>query len=303
MIQPKIGLVTVLFNCPDVLPDFYQCLSKQSYKNYWLYIIDNSTNDDSYQLTINELNKLNIVNFTLLKNKDNVGVAAANNQGIDFAINNNCDYVLLLNNDIEFHNASLLNDIIEYAELNNENIIVPKITYFDSGLLWYAGGKINEWKGVTIHVGERERDSACYNVVQYTNYAPTCFMLIKSIVFKTAGVMDEDYFVYYDDTDFVYRTNQYGYKILYHPGFLIAHKVSSSTGGNASPFSVYYGSRNRIYFIMKNLRGIKRVFSLFFTIVTRIFKREFYKAALRKRMLDGFFSGFSLYKNMINKTK
>ncbi|WP_320150903.1 glycosyltransferase family 2 protein [uncultured Tolumonas sp.] len=294
MIQPKLGLVTVLFNCPDVLPDFFRCLVRQTYTNYILYVIDNSTNDDSYSMCKELSEKYQLSNIVFIKNDNNMGVAAANNQGISAAIHAGCDYVLLLNNDIEFDNQCLLEELVQESLNKNEPVIVPKITYFDSGKLWYAGGDINQWKGTTIHFGDRENDSDVFNQIVYTKYAPTCFMLIRKDVFENVGMMDEDYFVYYDDTDFVFRLNTMKYKILYFPKISIIHKVSSSTGGDTSPFSVYYGNRNRIYFILKNLSGIRLISALVFTLSTRVIKCFLYNKTLRKKMLSGLYDGIKL---------
>lgn len=294
MIQPKIGLVTVLFNCPDVLPGFFQCLAKQTYMNYVLYVIDNSTNDESYLLSKELSDKYKLSNVVFIKNSNNVGVAAANNQGISAAIDANCEYVLLLNNDIEFDNNNLLEELVLESINKNEPVIVPKITYYDTGKLWYAGGDINEWKGTTLHFGDRENDKEEFNRTGYTKYAPTCFMLIQKDVFAKVGMMDEDYFVYYDDTDFVFRLNSIGYRILYFPKISIAHKVSSSTGGDTSPFSVYYGNRNRLYFILKNLSGVRLMSSLVFTLTTRVIKCFLYNGILRKKMLSGIYDGVKL---------
>lgn len=294
MIQPKLGLVTVLFNCPDVLPDFFRCLVRQTYTNYILYVIDNSTNDDSYSMCKELSEKYQLSNIVFIKNDNNMGVAAANNQGISAAIHADCDYVLLLNNDIEFDSQYLLEELVQESLNKNEPVIVPKITYFDSGKLWYAGGDINQWKGTTIHFGDRENDSDVFNQIVYTKYAPTCFMLIRKDVFEKVGMMDEDYFVYYDDTDFVFRLNAMRYKILYFPKISIVHKVSSSTGGDTSPFSVYYGNRNRIYFILKNLSGIRLLSALAFTLSTRVIKCFLYNKNLRKKMLSGLYDGIKL---------
>lgn len=290
----KIGLVTVLYNCPDVLPDFFRCLARQTYTNYILYVVDNSTNDESYLLSKELSENYQLNNVIFIKNKQNIGVAAANNQGIYAAINAECDYVLLLNNDIEFDNKFLLEELVNKSVKNNELIIVPKITYYDNGKLWYAGGDINEWKGITVHFGDKKIDNDKFNQAGYTTYAPTCFMLIHKSIFEKVGFMDEDYFVYYDDTDFVFRLNKVGFKILYSPEFSIVHKVSSSTGGDLSPFSVYYGTRNRMYFILKNLSGIRLLSSVVFTLTSRFVKVFLYSKILRKKMLSGLYDGIKL---------
>lgn len=50
MNNPKIGLVTVLYNSPDVLPDFFSSLAKQDYNNYCLYVVDNSSSSEPIEL-------------------------------------------------------------------------------------------------------------------------------------------------------------------------------------------------------------------------------------------------------------
>lgn len=291
----KVGLVTVLFNCPEVLPDFFFCLSKQTYSDYNLYIIDNSTNDDSFVLSKNLIEKYQLCNVEIIKNTKNVGVAAANNQGIHLALNAGCEYVLLLNNDIEFHDEQLLEGLLSYADNNKERIIVPKMRYFDNKRIWCAGGCINLLKGTTTHYGDQEVDNPKYNNIEYTEYAPTCFMLIHADVFSAVGFMDEDYFVYYDDTDFVYRFKHRGFKILYNPNFCIDHKVSSSTGGDLSPFSMYYSSRNRVYFVLKNFGLKNSIIPIAFMIVTRPLKSYFYNSELRSKLISGMIAGFRLY--------
>jgi GT2 family glycosyltransferase len=248
--KPKIGLVTVLYNGKEVLEGFFESLGKQTYKNFILYVIDNSPNKDAYELA-QKLSKQYNIDAKFVYNNANLGVAKGNNQGIELALKDNCEYVLLLNNDIEF-GANVIADMVEYAEKNNENIIVPKIYYHGTNKLWMAGGYISKLKGTTIHRGDGEEDVGQYDNIEYINYAPTCFMLIKNDVFEDVGLMDEKYFVYYDDTDFVWRANKKGYKIVYYPLSKVTHKVSFSTGGNESLFSIYYGTRNRIYFIKKN---------------------------------------------------
>ena len=74
----RIGLVTVTYNSADVLPDFLDSVCKQSFKDFQLFVIDNHSTD----LTIEVFNQRKQSNFELIINKENVGVAAANNQGI-----------------------------------------------------------------------------------------------------------------------------------------------------------------------------------------------------------------------------
>jgi len=291
--NPRVGLVTVLFNSADVLPGFFQSLSAQSYYDYWLYIIDNSLDELSFESAKKEIEKYNISNVTLIKNDKNVGVAAANNQGIVLALEAKCEYVLVLNNDIEFTDTELFSSMVAVADANNEKLVTPKIYFYDSDLIWCAGGSLSEWRGVVRHYGEMQPDSEKYSSDCYVQYAPTCFMLVHKDVFGRIGLMDEKYFVYYDDVDFIYRSNQAGFKLKYWAEGEVRHKVSSSTGGDESPFSVYYTNRNRIYYIRKNFKGMKKSVAISYTVLTRIVKMANFSNLKRSRkMYDAMIAGF-----------
>jgi len=289
----KLGLVTVLFNSSGVLPGFFESLYKQTDCEYVLYIIDNSLDDLSYTTAVELINLYDLKNVKLIKNEDNVGVAAGNNQGIFLALEDGCDYVLLLNNDIEFENEFLFSKMLSLAEERKEKIIVPKIYFFDSRKIWYAGGKLNKWIMTTPHLGEGDTDNGQFDIAKYTEYAPTCFMLIHNSVFNSVGMMDERYFVYYDDTDFVIRAANNGIRIWYWPDEIVLHKVSSSTGGAQSTFAVFYSNRNRLYFIKKNLSFVYKVSSFVFIAAVSSFKLCTYKRSLRKALIEGIKAGIN----------
>jgi GT2 family glycosyltransferase len=130
------------------------------------------------------------------------------------------------------------------------DMAVPKIYFYGTNLIWAAGGKFVRYNGMTRHIGEREEDVGQYNNNYKTEYAPTCFMLIKKNVFLIVGMMDEKYFVYFDDTDFVYRAKKNNIRLIYIYNSDLEHKESTSTGAR-SDFYYYYIYRNRIYFVKK----------------------------------------------------
>lgn len=283
--EPKIGLVTVLYNGIEVLEGFFESLGKQTYKNYILYVIDNSPDD----IALNEAKRLSSefkINSVFIKNNDNFGVAKGNNQGIKQGLEDECEYVLLLNNDIEFP-ENTIGDMVNYTIEHKEQILVPKIYYHGTNKLWMAGGHISKWKGITPHRGFEEEDIGQYDTIEYVDYAPTCFMLIDKNVFSEVGFMDESYFVYYDDSDFIWRANKKGFKVLYYPKVAIEHKVSFSTGGAESPFTIYYFTRNRIYFIYKNFNSINKLISLIYFSISRVFKLFIYSKEQKSMMFTG----------------
>lgn len=290
----KTGLVTVLFNSDEVLEGFFKSISTQSYKNYVLYLVDNSANEATDALIAKLTSAYPVTQFKHLRSEGNIGVAAGNNVGIKQALADGCDHVLLLNNDIETEQKDAIEKIVTRCDTKGEKLAVPKIFYYDTRKLWMAGGYMDTWRALGVHCGYKKADAPKYNKAKYITYAPTCFMIIAKEVFEKVGYMDEKYFAYYDDTDFVLRATRAGYKLYYEPEVNILHKVSFSGGGDISPFYIYYSNRNKIYFARKNIRGIKKYFAICYTLVSRVaFWFKFNKVE-KKKLVRGLKDGFRL---------
>ena len=289
----KIGIVTVLYNSDDVLPGFFASLAKQQGIRYRLYVIDNSATDSGTRIS-ERMAAEHGIDALCVFNNANVGVAKGNNQGIELALKDGCTQVLLANNDTEFGPKTIL-DLWAALDGGKELAITPKIMYFDEPeLLWYAGGHINCWTMRTPHYGLKERDRGQFDHLRHVDYAPTCFMMLDATVFADVGLMDERYFVYYDDSDFVLRMNRRGVRIRYAPGAKVLHKVSTSTGGELSPFSLYYTNRNRLYFIRKNLSGLQKAVAFLYMMVTRLPRLCLLPKKLSERGWAGVRDGFSM---------
>lgn len=288
----KIGLVTVLFRSDEVLPDFFKSISRQTHKDYILYLVDNSESATTDAIISQCLKQYPVTAYRHIKTGGNIGVAAGNNTGIKLSIGDNCSHVLILNNDIEIEQDFMFSKLLSLADAG-ESMIVPKIYYYDEKKIWMAGGYMDRWRALGVHYGYNKKDEPKYNIAKHVTYSPTCFMLVKKEVFDATGIMDEKYFAYYDDTDFVLRATRLGYKIWYEPSLELLHKVSSSVGTN-SPFYVYYSNRNKIYFIRKNFKGLQRYFSLLYTLISRIAFWLGFDKARKQKLVQGLKDGFKM---------
>lgn len=247
--QPKIGVVTVLYNSASVLEGFFDSLDRQTFSNFHVWAIDNASRDSSAALASAHGERV-----TVLANQHNVGVAAANNQGIRSALNAGCTHVLLLNNDVEF-GSDLFQALMHGLDENHCEMTAPVMYYHDRpDVIWAAGGKFQPILGYRcVHLGEGTVDHGQLRRPRQIDHAPTCCVLFKRSVFERVGLMDERYFVYHDDTDFMLRCLKAGQRLFLIPTAHLQHKVSSLTGGAESHFSVEMGTRNRIFLLTKFL--------------------------------------------------
>lgn len=268
----KIGVVTVTFNSENVIEAFIESICKQTYTNFNLYVVDNISND----ATLSYIRNKNDNRFKVIQNYQNEGVAKGNNQGIKAALEDGCDLIMLLNNDVEFE-AQLFEKLVINLSVFNASLIAPKMLYHpETELIWWAGTKFNLKNGfATTHIGIQEEDKGQYDNIETMDYAPTACVLMTKAVIEDIGLMDEKYFAYYDDTDFFYRIYMHKkHKLIYFPHTQFYHKVGglskmregSATKFKFNDFYIHLNTRNQIYFLRKQntLSATLRILFLFF---------------------------------------
>lgn len=269
MAEFKVGLVTVTYNSGAYLDGFFSSLWAQSHSNFIVVAVDNDSRDDTLvRLRLESDSRLKIIS-----NASNLGVAEGNNQGIRVCLEQKCDFVLLINNDTEF-GPELISTLVGVSEAGRHSIVVPKMYYFEPpNMIWCAGGFFSKWSAChNGHFGEGEIDVGQYDQARAVDYCPTCCMLIRSEVFAETGLMDSEYFVYYDDVDFCIKAKRKGISIQYTSIAKLWHKVSGSTGGEESAFSIKYLNRNRALLVKKNFRGFKALYYHAFNILYLIWR-------------------------------
>jgi len=205
---------------------------------------------------------------------ENLGFAGGNNVGIKYALKkDDCEYVLLLNNDTIVE-KNFLSELVKTAKISmNIGIIGGKILYYDDpGKIWYAGGKLDLWRGSGYHLNVDKKDNGIKGIKE-VSFITGCLMLIDKKIFKRLGLLPKEYFLYLEDTDFCYSTLQKGFKLYVNLDSKIYHKVSStvSAGKEVSPMAIYYSARNRLYFMMKKQKScVKKCAFLVFFGITRL---------------------------------
>jgi len=244
MTAKKVAIVIANYNCIDILRSTLESISRLSYTNYKVVIVDDcSANSPDQVLT-------EFPEVVLLKNKKNMGFASTNNRGIRYALRRGADYIMLLNNDTEV-TPHLLNELLNHA--NKKTITVPKILYFkNKNRIWYAGG-IMDWEhGAVKHIGMGRNDNLDeMKEIREVEFACGCCMLIHKDIINEVGYLPEEYYLYHEDVDYSVRVRDKGIRILYVPTAVLAHRIGYSSGGTSVPYKKYYFYRNRMYFIKK----------------------------------------------------
>ena len=256
----RLGVVTVLYNSLGVLPSFVASLVAQRMERFLLYAVDNASGDGSADWLAQHPDR----RIRLTRNAENAGIAVADNQGIRQALADGCRWILLLNNDTEF-GPEFFATLIAGLEGHGADIATPKILVHGSSppVIWSAGGRFHRWQANrATHDGQGQPDGPEWDRPRRTSYATGCCFLAHAAVFQKIGLLDEKFFVYFDDVDYAFRCRGARMTIWYIPDARLWHKVGSLTGGGASPFGMRYATLGKTCFIRKHYRPPARWFWL-----------------------------------------
>jgi len=230
MSQPAVFVILVNWNRKDDTLECLHSLANVTYPRMHIVLVDNASTDDSVANVKREFPSVN-----LIRNRSNLRFAGGNNVGIAHALGKGADYVLLLNNDTVV-DPDFLTRLVNTAEQAPTNGMVGgKIYYYgDRNRIWYAGGRIEWWKGWISHIGLREEDRGQHDKSAQVDYITGCCLLVKRLVIETVGMLDERFFMYGEDVDWCLRAQRAGFHLLYEPGAKVWHKLSASSGGHFS---------------------------------------------------------------------
>lgn len=260
---PLVSIVSVNYNGSEDTCEFIESLTKISYPNIEIIIIDNASPADNPKII-----KQRFPNVILYESIINYGFAGGNNQGIMRARG---EYVLLLNNDT-IVDKGFLEPLVDKLESD------PRIGAVSSKLRYYYDRNIIQFAGYTplnhktmrnFAIGHREKDRGQYDRDYETPYAHGAAMMVPMRVIKEIGLMSYIFFLYYEEADWSYRIRRAGYKILYVHNSLVFHKESISVG-KLSILKIYYLNRNRIVFMRRNVFGSDFVIGLLYQLAVAI---------------------------------
>lgn len=275
---PKITIVVLNWNGFEDTVNCLESLRNIEYSNYEVILIDNCSNGNDVEII---KSKYGEYLKQIIVSQSNLGFSGGNNLGIKSAISNEADAILLLNNDTIVQPDFLIKLINASNENPNASILAPKINFFSSPtLIWSAGGKISKLRATGLSSGFKKDDKSILKN-SFCTFASGCCLYIKKEVFEKIGLLDEEYFLYLEDTDFCYRAIKAKFKILFVWESKIFHKVQATTAKESSLLPIYYSIRNRLYFAKKNL-GVIYYFSFCYILMAFAFKLIFVEKEKRK---------------------
>jgi len=240
---PKVTIIVLNWNGRNLLKKCLDSVIKTNYPNFEVIVVDNASNDGSQSII-----EKHYANVRLIENMKNIGYAGGNNVAIKCTEG---DYVVLLNNDTIVY-RDWISELIKIASTDYRiGILGCKVYVMGTNIIQHAGCELS-FISKPFFTRSLEEDRGQYNEVSDVDYISGEAMMIKRDVFDKVGLLDLDYFAYWEDVDFCYRTRKAGYRIVYVPKSIIEHKISASWEKRPLEAKIL-GEKNRILFILKNL--------------------------------------------------
>ncbi len=219
------------------------------------------------------------------------------------------DYIVLFNDDIIITDKNWLKSMVTFTEKDD------KIGAVGCKLL-YPDGRIQSTeyvvRPVPRYVGRSEPDKGQYDYVRETYGVNGALALIKIKVLKDIGLLDENFYMGFDDADLSIRLKKAGYKIIYDGLTEAIHIESASTTNKISDKRFYLVQLGFAYFAFKHYNIFEKIVAFIFIIGGSIFtidlpnkKRSIFTLRLRDKPLWRFYisiktivNGYKVYKRL-----
>jgi GT2 family glycosyltransferase len=241
--NPLASVIIPTWNGIEYIEDCLNSLLNQDYPDFEIIVVDNASSDGTPEWVAGRFPTV-----TLIRNERNLGFAGAVNAGLRAARG---DVLMLFNQDAAARPGWVRAMVLGLAASPDIGIVGCKIYYWDGKTIWHAGVIFPDPRMQMVHRGDGETDHGQYEQPVDVDAVTGAAIAIRRGVLNAIGLLDEDYFVYFEDIDFCLRAREAGYRVVYLPQAVAQHRVATSLGfGSLQIFERYH--RSRILFLLKH---------------------------------------------------
>ena len=220
--QPKVACVILNWNGWQDTIECLHAIENISYRNIQIIVVDNGSTNDSIAKI-----RSAYPGVLLLESGKNLGFAGGNNVGIREALKQGAEYIWLLNNDTQPEKNALA-ALVAKALTDPKIGAVASVTYYadvPTAVEAWGGARVNLWIGYG-------RNSTVPRADTWFDSLNGTSLLVSSRAIEDIGLLDEGFFLYWEDTEFCLRLRKSGWRIAAAENSRVLHKVNASTGGN-----------------------------------------------------------------------
>lgn len=227
----KVCVVVPVFNRLECTKIFIESFARSTYKNYTILIFDDGSTDGT-----SEYLAKHHPDIIVLKGDGNYWWSASTNEGVKYALDNNYDYVLTINNDATV-DKDLLKNLVSCAEVHPKSVVGARVMLGDSAVIWSLGVMVHSNVFRFLSFNQYGADESI--IEQLQNPLPMDALtgngtLVPTEIYKEIGLYDSKWCPqYHGDSEFTYRATLNGFQcfveldaLLYNHGFMNDQKLS-----------------------------------------------------------------------------
>jgi hypothetical protein len=242
---PTLTVIIVSWNTIHLLRACLESLAAASLAPQMeVIVVDNASSDGSAAMVEHAFPSVR-----LLRNSENVGFARANNQAICYS---RAPFVLLLNSDTVVPPHALAH-LLEFMQQHPEaGACGPRLLQPDGEPQAFAFGG-DPTPGYLLRRGlvrlllRRPLHNWHTTQVQPVDWVSGACLLVRRAAIQQAGLLDEHFFMYFEDNDWCLRIRHCGWQVYYNPQVAITHIGGQSLAQNPAARRAYYHSLNYFY--------------------------------------------------------
>lgn len=264
-----VNVILVNYKNDELTINCIRALERGSLKPHQIFVIDNQSSESSRSHFKEQTFSLPV---KFIWNEKNLGFAAGCNQGIRASQESGFNgFIWLLNNDAE-PDVHALKEIVLKAELSGAAITGSQVT--DESGIFIGGVGLIHPRFASVH---RPKNCDC----QQFDYVEGSSFLISPQCLETIGFLSEDFFLYFEESDYCFKARKAGLKLAWATHSIIRHRIGASTGSEIAKGKVPFFIdcimvRNRIHFALTNHFSKSGVFfGLFLSLLLRIKRKQF----------------------------
>ncbi len=322
MVGMEVSVVIVSYNSRAVLAPCLESLKRQNlFDATEVVVVDNASSDGTPTMVRERYPWVK-----LIAGRKNVGFSRGVNVGIREARG---DYFLVLNPDTVLKPDSI-EKLVDFMKNNpSAGIVGPKLVYED-GSIQYSCRRFYTWRVLVLRrtiLGKIFKNSRAvaehlmldfdHTTTREVDWILGACLLVRREAVQSVGLLDERFFLYFEDVDWCYRMKQKGWRIFYYPESIVVHNYARESAQSVINRSViahlaslirYYDKWNPVFYLIKKYREVIKTV-LFLVVDIAAFNLAFVSAYYVRLALGGIFTnpifsigaykGFVFFENLL----
>jgi len=250
--SPSVAIILLNWNGLEHTKKCLDSLREITFANATVIVVDNGSQSEE----VDALRSLG--DIVLIENVKNLGFTGGNNVGINYAFEKGFDFIMLLNNDTVVE-PNFIEPLILALQDPRVGAAQPKInTMSEKNVIWNAGGTFNKVLGRPITIGSGANDIGGYDDAKNIDWITGCCLIFPRHLVSDVGLLNDVFFILFEDVDWSLRARNAGYNLLYIPESKIYHFESATAKsivktkeGTRSPFRQYLNVRNHLFIVRR----------------------------------------------------